>query len=387
MSSTFSIRKLLFAGVAGVALTFAGSAMLGGDAYAGQGEGKGNQMQGAGKGQGGAHAGAGQVKGKGGKSMEDIMRDVAGEDDDGDESDRPVWAGKDGVGENPNKNPNPNPGMTKGDLFGDMYVILRDANGVPILSDAGYVQPIDENGDPIPLDEDGHPIDESLAMEVELGRLNVSRAPTRVLTSRADEVVGLLNTATAITTDAAGRLVLTVDGEQKTIDSPLENLAIYVALMTDGSIPGVTADLGTYSFLNDGALTAADVDAAAAFLAGGADKTLEVVVDRVAYLNQFLDIGGTVTGEDGLNYFDFSSFDYDRAATFASVTATVLVETSPGVWEEQTVNIYDAVFGGVNVTDDGGIDSFTQAVDDSRAVINYVHEYEIPAESLDDVTH
>jgi hypothetical protein len=382
MSKVSTFKTVLFAGVASVALTFAGASFVDTDAFAQQkqqGKGQGGSGQGGGGGQGG-HQGAGQVKGQGGKSMEDIMRSVSGEDED--ESDRPAWAGKDGTGENPNKKPNQSSGTKKGDLYGDAYVILRDENGVPILSDAGFVQPIDADGNLIPLDDEGHPVDESLTLEVELGRLNVGRAPTNVLLRRADEVVGLLNTAEAISIDAAGRLVLTVDGEEKTIDSPLENLAIYVALMTEGSVPGVTADLGAFSFLNDGALTADDYAAAVSFLAGGADKTMTVSPDQVIYLNQFLDVEGTIEGPDGVNYVDFSTFTYDRASVYADRTVTVLIQTSDGVWEEQTINVYDAVFGSTNVTDDGGIDSFAQATDDARAVINYVHEYAIPADEV-----
>ena len=379
MSTNTTYKKVLFAGVASLALIFAGASFVDNDAFAQQKKQQGQGGQG-GKGGQGSHQGAGQVKGKGGKSMEDIMRDVSGEDEE--DSDRPEWAGKDGTGENPNKKPNQASGTKKGDLYGDAYVILRDENGVPILSDAGFVQPVDADGNLIPLDEEGHPVDESLTVEVELGRLNVGRAPSSVLIKRADEVVGLLNTAESITIDAAGRLVITVDGEAKTIDSPLENLAIYVALMTEGTVPGVTADLGSFSYLNDGVLTAEDVAAAVSFLAAGADKASTMNIDQVVYLNQFLDIGGTVDGSDGETYFDFSTFSYDRASIYTDRTVTVLVQTSDGVWEEQTVNVYDAVFGSTNVSDDGGIDSFAQAADDARSVINYVHEYAIPADEV-----
>ena len=49
-----------------------------------------------------------------------------------------------------------------------------------------------------------------------------------------------INAAKAVSLDDSGRLVLTTDGVAKTINSPLENLAIYKALMTTGTIPGIT---------------------------------------------------------------------------------------------------------------------------------------------------
>ena len=210
--------------------------------------------------QGDAPGTRGQGAGRG--RMEDIFRDVTGAEEGEDDSDRPDWAGE--KGGKADRGERPETAGKRGDLFGDMYVILRDPNGVPILNADGFVQPIDADGNPIPLDEEGAPIDPDLAIEVELGRLNVGRAPSSVLDRRAQEVITLLNEATAIETDAAGRLVLTVDGEIKTIDSPLENLAIYVALMTTGSIPGVTDLPGTeYDHLVDGQLTPEDLISAA----------------------------------------------------------------------------------------------------------------------------
>ncbi len=42
-----------------------------------------------------------------------------------------------------------------------------------------------------------------------------------------------------------------------------------------------------------------------------------------------------------------------------------------------TVPIIDAVFGGQNDSEPG-IHAFAQANDDARAVIEFVHEYEVP---------
>jgi len=92
--------------------------------------------------------------------------------------------------------------------------------------------------------------------EVSFGRLNIGRAPEAVLQAAFDEAITTINSpdTLAIKIDAAGRLLLTkkvydelrVDpttGEplylgtvDKAIDSPLENVALYVKLMQDGHL-------------------------------------------------------------------------------------------------------------------------------------------------------
>lgn len=270
-------------------------------------------------------------------------------------------------------------GSKKGDLFGDMYVILRYENGVPLLNEDGFVQPLDAEGNLIALDDEGAPVDPSLAIEVEIGRLNVGRSPSHVLERRLDEVVSVLSEATEVTLDPVGRLVFTIDGVEKTIDSPLENLAIYVSLLNTGTIPGLTDLPGDqFDFLVDNAKTDEDLAASTAFLAAATDKYGELSVDQVAYVNAFLGIAldsqGDVTWSD-VNYADF---DYSRYDTYKDVTTTVLKEVD-GVWVPSEVNIYTEVFGNEPYVGDGGIDAYTQAADDARAVIEYIHEYKIPA--------
>ncbi|MCF7731652.1 MAG: hypothetical protein K9N23_08185 [Akkermansiaceae bacterium] len=120
-----------------------------------------------------------------------------------------------------------------------------------------------------------------LIKEVSFGRLNQARAPESVLQSSFDEAIRSINDALAIWVDASGRLLLTkftyseyeVYTEAKTetftlwtgevvsvevqsgdplilgtvdkaIDSPLENMAIYLKLMRDGHLvtPGDQRD-------------------------------------------------------------------------------------------------------------------------------------------------
>lgn len=373
--------------------------------FAQEGSGKGKQGQGAqsGQGAGGGHGQGGQTgQGGAGKGLGGIFKDITGVDDPvtgrggsegsgdsadaadegDDDSDRPEWAGQSGGKDGAGGGQPATSGSKKGDLFGDLWVIARDDNGVPILTSEGYVQPLDADGNLIELDEEGMPVDPALAIEVELGRLNVGRAPTSVLDNRADEVITMLSSATDVSVDAAGRLVLTVDGEAKTIDSPLENLAIYVSLLTTGSIPGLTPDdlVGTdYDFLVDGEYTQADLDASTAFLAAATDKTGEFTSDEIAYIDAFLGINTTTTGNVTYSVLDYSAFSYDRSDTYSDVTATVLVEQADGSFQQVDVNIYEAVFGSVDASLAGSLDAYTLAADDSRAVIEYIHEYAVPA--------
>lgn len=324
---------------------------------------------GKGKGQGGSgEAGSGGKGGKGG------IEGHVFEEDEGpsDEAKGPHYGGGKDVQGKP-----AGAGSKKGDLFGDMVLILRDENGVPILDANGHVQPIDAEGNLIPLNDEGEPIDEGLTVEVELGRTNVARAPSKVTERMLDEVVTDINNADSVALDASGRIVTTKDGEEKTVDSPIANLALYTAIMETGTIPGVDpsklpADLAN---LADGTKTDADLTSATGFLAGATDKEGTLSVDEIVYLNSILDLDGSITGPDGKSYVDFSSFTYDRASTYAGVTATVLVETSPGVYETQTVNVMDAVFDGQDASGSSAA-GFTQAADDARAVLLYIHDNE-----------
>ena len=317
----------------------------------------------------------GETAGQGYKSMDDIFRDIgaAAEED----SDRPPWAGAKG-GKNDRGGKPSTAGTARGDLYGDMYVILRDDNGVPILNSAGFVQPIDANGNLIPLDAEGAPIDPSLAVEVELSRLNVGRSPTSVLDRRSSEVVTLLNSATAVSLDAAGRLVVTTADGTKTIDAPLENLALYVALMTTGTIPGVTDLPGTeLDYLVDGTFTSQDLQAATGLFAAAADKYTTLSPDAVAYMNAILGIKTVTTGDVTYSSMDYSTYTYDRSDAYDGDMITILVKQTDGTYVPTSVNIYDAVFKSVDYTQTG-FDAFSTAVDDARSVIAFIHDNEAP---------
>jgi hypothetical protein len=417
---TKTVRGAILAGVAVAALT-----ALSPDWAVAQGQGHGGESAGAG--QGGAGSGnrgkGGASDGQGGRSMESILDeeddgedtpDWAGErggnpergtdnvgqggraEDKGgrpegvgggdEDSDRPEWAGVPGGKAGGGTSPDTGGG---GDLYGDLFVILRDDQGVPILNEDGYVQPIAADGTLIPIDEEGAPIDDTLVQEVEIGRTNVARSPDSVLDNRLEEAVLALNDADSISLDAAGRLVVTTideaTGEEtsKTIDSPLENLALYEALMTDGVIDGITATLPTeLSHLTTGdGVTSEDLATAATLLAAATDKTEVFTVDEIAYLNNIIGINPTTIEGTEITYStieNLADFAYDRAIYDKEVEVLLPSETQEGVYEVQTVNLLDVVFDGETYSGTGTLDAFTQAADDARAVIEYIHNYEVP---------
>jgi len=180
-----------------------------------------------------------------------------------------------------------------GTLYGDLYVILRDVNGVPVLSEPVTLP--DENGDPVEysciqpistvtasftITTDGDPLvinvtagepfalptyidsvgdlvecelPEEMAdwvQTVDFGRLNLGRAPDSVIEHAFDEAINKMNEANEISVDPAGRLVLALPDPDdptayldKTIDAPAENLALYIKMMIDGDWITLEEDL------------------------------------------------------------------------------------------------------------------------------------------------
>ncbi len=334
-----------------------------------------NQGQGGGQGQGGAGAG-GQMRGQGsGDDIMSILEDrvfrgkgrrviIILEDDGDDDSDRPAWA-QGNRDLNPHSKGGGRPegsGTKKGDLYGDLWIILRDENGEPILDANGHVQPVLADGTVVQLTEEGDlPAEyEDLVVEVELGRTSVSRAPSQVLAHSLDEVLTKLDGATVVTLDEAGRLV--IDGT--TIDSPLENLAVYTYLLTGGTIDGLPDGFDVASML--GAAT---------------DKTGALSIDEVVYLNNILGVNEINVATGTIDYYDFSSYDYSRADAYAGVTITYLSDPDgDGVYDTVTEDLMDAVFDGQDWSDSttGGIDDFAQSADDARAVIEFLHNVPVP---------
>lgn len=199
----------------------------------------------------------------------------------------------------PGGNPGPPSGKGRGDtaqaagtLYGDLYVIERDGQGVPITREVSYLDA--ETGETVTIDclqpiaspscglcqilplnaekPDFNPeledacgiqsayVDDGCVQEVKFGRWSVSRAPASVIDMSYSEALKAISSASAdqcvcdyatafcsdgkdtraIKKDAAGRLTLCIPLEDesgytwKTIDAPLENLGLYRELMTNG---------------------------------------------------------------------------------------------------------------------------------------------------------
>jgi hypothetical protein len=69
------------------------------------------------------------------------------------------------------------------------------------------------------------------------------------------------------------------------------------------------------------------------------------------------------------------------------VTVEVLVLQDNGSWMPTEINVFESVFGSENVDAAGSLTAYTQAADDARSIVNFIHEYEVPAEDLSSVSH
>lgn len=289
-----------------------------------------------------------------GRRITIIIEDAVDED-----SDRPEWA----MGNrelNPHSQgggPPVGSGTRKGVLYGDLWEILRDENGEPILDAYNNVQPVLEDGTVVQLTPEGDVPEEyaDLLVEVDFGRLNVGRAPPQVTDHALDEALTKLAEAATVTVDEAGRLV--VDGA--TIDSPLENLALYIYVMEGGALPVSVVGFDP-----------------AALLGAAADKTGEINVDLLVYENSILGINQVTLPSGTTVYYDFSTYEYSRDS-YADVLVTYLVDPDgDGVFTPVTESVLEAVFDNETWIDEtaGGADDFAQSADDSRAVIEFFHE-------------
>ncbi|MCG7848806.1 MAG: hypothetical protein MIO93_06455 [ANME-2 cluster archaeon] len=303
-------------------------------------------------------------------------------------------------------------GIDLGVLYGDLYIILRDDNGVPIPDSNGCVIAINKSdGTNITLvyDEEHEtcelpPGAEEWVTEVHFGRLAVARAPSAVIEASYDEAIRVINSATKIRLEPSGRFLLTLEAEDedeeifeydKAIDASLENLGLYKKIMLDGHLEG---NLGDYDYLDGGdpvapprkrptldvahfeaAVLAGDpsldlshllVDhgadevgnkdfiSAASFLAAAADKFGYLHVDLVVNLNTVLRLNADQDGDDKLEpdeYVDFSIMNYDREAHYTqdySKSITVLQSATcqgNNYWEETELTLIENGYGNETV--------------------------------------
>jgi len=349
------------------------SAGLIGDVQAAQGAGGQGQGGAGGGGQGGGSMGGGQGGGgQGGQSGQGGKTGISGvlEAEDDSDSDRPEWSGG-----NTDANPhsgdgNPQPGDNKGDDYGDLWVYVRDPlTGLPTeeTCDAGTCYTVVVCADDACTTTDLYQISTDpeaelpagvAPLEVDLGRLNLGRSPTTVIEHAEDEAISKI-TADGVTLslDPAGRIV--VDGAA--IDSPLENLALYIAIMT--------GDTKVLAALEPLLKDTSALELAAALLGGAADKTGEITTDVVFYSNIIYDLV-----PENAAYVDYSSMttdDYDRS--IYDIVWTYNYYDADGVVQSAEVNLKDYLDAGQPLPD-GGIALFTVAADDALQVIEVIHD-------------
>jgi hypothetical protein len=380
----------------------------------------------------GQHKGTGGKKGEGkgadGRGGADSVRGKIFSSSEED-SDAPAWA-------RGNRDLNPHSkgtqgkpataGSNRGDDYGDLWVVLRDDSGDPILDANGQVQPvIIVDGLPVVVqltdpDGDGHyelPAEYSDAVqEVELGRSNVTRSPDHVITHSLEEALSKLDGLTLTSDMLTESGMLIVNGAA--IDSPLENLALYQSLLTatdtnnDGLLE-LSVDYtgeggsGTYTFLVPQSV---QLDLAASLLAAGSDKTAALTVDRVVTVSEFLNVDDELSSLLNSYVYDGSSVTYGDTSTWINVQVDGLDtpdDLSDDIYQSVEVNLvtgatvsYDgqdifvpgvsfvSVPNTVDENNDGildandmddldGIDGFTQATDDALQVIEFVHDYSV----------
>jgi len=333
-------------------------------------------------------------------------------------------------------------GGTESPDLGDLFVLYRDADGVPILTADSCQQPLAAPGVTLPAvgtipqcipasatESCVIPVDpatcgvvlgyETYTQEIDFGRTSVARSPASVLDQSLEEAVIRLSTADCVTRDAAGRMVTSTvtDGvvASAAIDSPLMNLAIYRQLMLTGYLGAESAPL---------ALPADALDIAAVGIGAASDKTGKVTVDMLVYLNQILGLTDeTVTTflpkqciqvkeevmgviqmvqKCFLNYGPTGgNFAYNRGALFGALPAPanipaaapqegwaeylgVLNPLDPVLLQPTFVRVQGPTLAAVPelVAAPGWMGSnvggFTVAADDARAVINYLHSWPLP---------
>jgi len=231
--------------------------------------------------------------------------------------------------------------------------------------------------------------------EVHFGRMNSGRSPNKVLDSQLAEAYVTLRSGN-IDRDHAGRITVddpdTDPNPDKTIDSPLQNLAMYRELLAHGALE---LQFGVDLPWNWDGMTADFLDWAAAALGASAEKDDYWVdgpinLDLVVYFNRILGIPGPsddaiqgdgAIGADGEYYFDYSydntGFSYTRSAKYPGCAwGYEIVGSSLEPFNEPIMSLVFGTLAEPNGVDFSGdnIFAFATAADDSRRVIAFAHD-------------
>ncbi|MGD9959390.1 hypothetical protein [Nocardioides sp.] len=258
---------------------------------------------------------------------------------------------------------------------------------------------IDHPVDPLPVAEieacDPQPQYAMFAVESELERLNLTRTSDSVLEKKKADVKVKLTLADTIGLDPAGRL--TVDGAA--LDAAPEYAGMYDSLMLTGGIAG----------LDFAEIPYGKWQVAAVAIGAAASKGVPITVDTVQYYNRIVGFTSLpdpptwpglsfVTPVDpnpatpmavdvlpgGENFVDYSAFTYNRSETFVGSATwldvarlkwnvTAVLDLVPWTNLQETGGLTKAQVDSRTLT---GVTAFAQMADDSRAVINYLHEHD-----------
>lgn len=232
----------------------------------------------------------------------------------------------------------------------------------------------------------------------ELARMNLVRTTDSVLVQKLADVAAKLQVANDITLGSTGRI--SVDGTQ--IDAAPENAAIYQALMTTGTIPGLPATLAGPPAkvpMTPPGNQNSQFDAwklAAMAIGATADKKTPLSVDAVEYYNRIIGLPalykaaaaanpswkvnfvtssypGSTPPADAEQFVDYNGFTYNRSETFnGSVTwlnTATLKWTVSKILDVVPFHNLSAESANGTLT---GVLAFAQMADDVRALCDFV---------------
>ncbi|MCK0154506.1 hypothetical protein MWU49_12380 [Alcanivorax sp. S6407] len=276
----------------------------------------------------------------------------------------------------------------KGEILGDLWALLRNANGEPLLDANQCPQPlasdpvvwpddIEQDTVPMQLDENGDceivPGYETFVVEVELGRLNGTRVALTnpgVYDRALYDVVNSINASEGVKLDVAGRLaygVMTDDGVvYQTVDSPRAGVAMYLALMRWGKLEGQV------EIMEDGVMvvknTAITLDDAIL----NAEGLGYLKHGSVACQGNPDNCGATLLPS---GYVDYSGFAHRTQDVYAGVDVSY-VERQPDdpdcAYGDRTADIWERVLGS-DPYDGSNIEAFVKQAEDTRTVVEFVH--------------
>lgn len=271
----------------------------------------------------------------------------------------------------------------KGEIFGDLWALIRDEDGVPILDANNCPQPVSVNGGTVPMAFDPDSGEcaivegyEDDVIELELGRLNVVRVALtnpRVLDRALYDVMNSINASVGLKLDLSGRLAYGVDDGTgaldyyQTVDSPLAGLALYWALMRWGKLEG------SVEIMQDGSWTTVDLAIKPELEQQLTDEgLLFLMTGTTACQNDPAECG---TNRLASGYVDYSAFNHTTQTVYSGAQVD-FVERQPVdlscAYGDRTEDVWERVLASDDYTG-SNIEAFVKQAEDTRNVIQFIH--------------